>query len=340
MLFFIFPENWTSGPNLNMKRVFGHIAYLPDTICNENKLFLLGGVDPTTLEPVMETEAYDEEKEVWVIHKSVPMIENHVLQNNADSGCISTIHGVIYSVGKDIIALDWTTLEVTFVTRLKKSAESEGCVYIQMKNEDFGFFFLSGDWFSLKYRSWSVFARPDPAFNIANFGNIPSILGMANMNRTCKDRNTNCGEKILFGDRRVLQLDIEENSWEVVGSLKYPRLGYSSFLQLPQNVCEILEPSYIESVQHLLSNVAEVNDDPIAIIEEERQTMQLYISYRIRSDLIENSTFKFVVNEYSDQLQMSISFQLIILTLIRNNIQFKFLPNLIKNFCPNLNMIF
>ena len=189
----------------------------------------------------METESFNEEEGIWVIHKSLPHIENHVFHNGADSGCLSVIEGIVYSVGKEIISLEWTTLKVGVITLLEESAQAEGCVGLRLKNGDYGFFFLSGDWFSLKLKSWSKFNRPDPAFNIVKLGNKPTILGTANLNRTCEDKNTNCNGKTLYGDKRVVQFDIEKNHWEMVGSLKHARLGYSSAVEVPGYVCDMVE---------------------------------------------------------------------------------------------------
>ena len=114
-------------------------------MCKKTKLFILGGLDPSKSKPVLETETFDEEEGIWTIHKSLPEIEDHVFQNGADSGCLATMEGKIYSVGKDIISIDWRTLKVNIITKLKASAQGEGCVFLKLDNFDYGFFFLSGD---------------------------------------------------------------------------------------------------------------------------------------------------------------------------------------------------
>ena len=100
------PDSWTPESSLNLKRVFGFFAYLPDTMCKKMKLFIFGGLDPSTSKPVLETETFDEEEGIWTIHKSLPVIENHVFQNGANSGCLMSLDGVIYSVGTDIISVE------------------------------------------------------------------------------------------------------------------------------------------------------------------------------------------------------------------------------------------
>ena len=208
-------------------------------MCKKRKLFIFGGLDPSTSRPVLETETFDEEEGIWTIHKSLPEIEGHVYQNGADAGCLLTMEGKIYSVGKDIISIDWRTLKVNIITKLKASAEGEGCVFLKLENFDYGFFFLSGDWFSLKSLSWTTFSKPGPAFNIVMFENKPTILGAANMDQGCKA--TKCKGKSLIGDKKVLQLDVDQNKWNTVGTMEQARLGYSSAVEVPSYVCDILE---------------------------------------------------------------------------------------------------
>ena len=64
------------------------------------------------------------------------------------------------------------------VVRTKKSALAEGCVGLTLPNtQDSGFFFLSGDFYSLTQDKWLQFSRPEPAFNMFAIDNIPVILG-------------------------------------------------------------------------------------------------------------------------------------------------------------------
>ena len=55
---------------------------------------------------MLETETFDEEEGIWTFHKSVPVIENHVFQNGANSGCLVSLEDLIYSVGTDIISVE------------------------------------------------------------------------------------------------------------------------------------------------------------------------------------------------------------------------------------------
>lgn len=49
-------SQWSFIGNLNYPRAFGYLGYLPEPICKENKLFILGGMNSVTLEPVLTTE--------------------------------------------------------------------------------------------------------------------------------------------------------------------------------------------------------------------------------------------------------------------------------------------
>ena len=49
-------SQWTEIGRLNYPRAFGFLAYLPEPMCQENKLFILGGMNSITLEPVLTTE--------------------------------------------------------------------------------------------------------------------------------------------------------------------------------------------------------------------------------------------------------------------------------------------
>ena len=252
-IIFRFPDSWTQEPSLNIKRAFGYFAFLPDTMCKNRKLFIFGGLDPTTSKPVIETETFDEDEGIWTIHKSLPNIKGHVFQNGADSGCLKNLDGNLYSVGKDIVSVKWRTLKVHIVTKVKDTAYGEGCVFLSLENDDFGFFFLSGDWFSLKFLKWSAFDKPDPAFNIVALKNTPTVLGMAYLNEDCL--SPNCKGKTLYGDKKVYQLDVGENQWNIVGNLKYARLGYTSAVEVPRLVCDIIEHSVNVSTNELKTSL-------------------------------------------------------------------------------------
>ena len=49
-------SQWTEIGKLNYPRAFGYLAYLPEPMCQEKKLFILGGMNSVTLEPVLTTE--------------------------------------------------------------------------------------------------------------------------------------------------------------------------------------------------------------------------------------------------------------------------------------------
>ena len=66
----------------------------------------------------------------------------------------------VYSAGKDIISIDWTSLKVSIISDLKESVENDGYVGLSLENGYFRLFFPSGNFFSLKFRSWSSFERP------------------------------------------------------------------------------------------------------------------------------------------------------------------------------------
>ena len=59
------------------------------------------------------------------------------------------------------------------------------------------------------------------------------------MDQGCKA--TKCKGKSLIGDKKVLQLDVDQNKWNTIGTLKQARLGYSSAVEVPSYVCDFLE---------------------------------------------------------------------------------------------------
>ena len=66
-----------------------------------------------------------------MIHKQLPSTsDKNIFVNRADSGCISTMDGVVYSVGKEVISMDWISLSLKVLTKTKQSALAEGCVGI------------------------------------------------------------------------------------------------------------------------------------------------------------------------------------------------------------------
>ena len=54
------------------------------------------------------------------------------------------LNGVVYSVGEDFISVEWKILKLNVVGKLEMNAKGEGCVFLKLENEDFGFFFLPG----------------------------------------------------------------------------------------------------------------------------------------------------------------------------------------------------
>lgn len=171
---------------------------------------------------------YDEETTTWIVHKQIPATaDKNVFINRADSGCISSRAGTVYSVGEEIIALDWLSLTMSVVTKLRKSAVAEGCVAISLEDDNFGFFFLSGDFYSLDTHTWTRFARPEPAFNMFSLDNVPVILGIATLDPTsgCDDddddsEGAGCHPtRMLTGDNRVVQFNLQSNSWTNIAYL-------------------------------------------------------------------------------------------------------------------------
>ena len=167
---------------------------------------------------------YDEETTTWIVHKQIPATaDKNVFINRADSGCISSRAGTVYSVGEEIIALDWLSLTMSVVTKLRKSAVAEGCVAISLSLQDdnFGFFFLSGDFYSITHSSWSSFTKPEPAFNIFSLNNQPVILGFASLQSDCNGESEDCsgGSRMLYGDNRVVQHNLETDTWDQIGYL-------------------------------------------------------------------------------------------------------------------------
>ena len=70
-----------------------------------------------------------------MIHKQLPSTsDKNIFVNRADSGCISTMNGVVYSVGKEIISMDWISLSLKVLTKTKQSALAEGCVGLTLSS--------------------------------------------------------------------------------------------------------------------------------------------------------------------------------------------------------------
>ena len=135
--------------------------------------------------------------------------------------------GTVYSVGEEIIALDWVSLSLSVLARTRASALAEGCVSLTLPGNDTGFFFLSGDFYSLDTHTWTRFARPEPAFNMFSLDNVPVILGIATLDPTsgCDDddddsEGAGCHPtRMLTGDNRVVQFNLQSNSWTNIAYL-------------------------------------------------------------------------------------------------------------------------
>ena len=52
--------------------------------------------------------------------------------------------------------------------------------------------------------------------------------------------SADCKGKIPYGDKRVFKLDVEKNSSDMVGTLQDARLGYTSTIEVPQYICDLL----------------------------------------------------------------------------------------------------
>jgi len=257
---------WHQAGSLNFPRAFGFMTYLPDPICKTDKLFIIGGLDSVNLTPVLTTEVYDEENQTWMIHKQLPSTsDKNIFVNRADSGCISTMDGVVYSVGKEVISMDWISLSLKVLTKTKQSALAEGCVGITLSSGDIGFFFLSGDFYNLRSETWTTFSKPEPAFNIFSIDNVPIILGIAALDNKCTGHNNDCHRRMLAGDNRVVQFNIQSNTWTNIGHLEHARLGYSSAVEIPQFMCY---PSDVSQLDHSITNKTLVKYLPAAVVAE------------------------------------------------------------------------
>lgn len=148
-------------------------------------------------------------------------MDKNIFINRADSGCISSREGTVYSVGEEVIALDWRLLSLTVVTKLPHSAQAEGCTAISLDSDNFGFFFLSGDFYSITNSRWTEFKKPEPAFNIFSINNQPVILGFASIESNCEEEEEGClaVRRTLYGDNRVVQHNLETDTWDQIGYL-------------------------------------------------------------------------------------------------------------------------
>ena len=147
-------------------------------------------------------------------------MDKNIFINRADSGCISSRGGTVYSVGEEVIALDWTHLSLTVVTKLPHSAKAEGCTAISLDSDNFGFFFLSGDFYSITHSRWTEFKKPEPAFNIFSINNQPVILGFASIQSNCEESEGCLAvRRTLYADKRVVQHNLETDTWQQIGYL-------------------------------------------------------------------------------------------------------------------------
>ena len=87
---------------------------------------------------------------------------------------------------------------------------------------EIGFFFLSGDFYNLQSDTWTMFSKPEPAFNIFSIDNVPIILGIAALDNKCATGHrdhSDCHRRMLAGDNRVVQFNIQSNTWTKIGYL-------------------------------------------------------------------------------------------------------------------------
>ena len=117
--------------------------------------------------------------------------------------------------------MDWRLLSLTVVTKLPHSAQAEGCTAISLDSDNFGFFFLSGDFYSITHSRWTDFKKPEPAFNIFSINNQPVILGFASIQSNCEEEEEGClaVRRTLYGDNRVVQHNLETDTWDQIGYL-------------------------------------------------------------------------------------------------------------------------
>ena len=237
------------------------MAFLPDSE-NIMRLFLIGGLDPITYSHVLSVEVYDEAAGAWNFYRDLPYLENIFFPASPDTGCMGVLDGKVFTVGAEVVSLDWSTWEVETHGGLEESALNQLCIVFKADNEDNGLFFLSGDWFSLTSGSWRSFPVPFSSFNLANFDNKPTILGLAHRNGTCSEGG--CNGNTLYGDSSVLQHDLESNTWTEVGRMVQDRLAFTRALQVPGAVCTkiLLNPDF--SLKSEGEPVGGVKDEAVA----------------------------------------------------------------------------
>ena len=108
----------------------------------------------------------------------------------------------------------------------------QGCVGLSLGGEphsgaggDMGFFFLSGDFYSLSRDQWTKYSKLEPAFNLFSLGHTPLILGIASLDPShqedCEDAEEagDCAPRMFHGDNRVVQFNLHSNSWTNRGYL-------------------------------------------------------------------------------------------------------------------------
>ena len=90
--------------------------------------------------------------------------------------------GRIFTVGTTVSAFHWEAWEAEHIAEGDGRGAGAKCAFIKNEKEEFGFFFLSGDFFSLATASWSKYSTPAPSFNIASLNKKATMIGLAYQN--------------------------------------------------------------------------------------------------------------------------------------------------------------
>ena len=185
---------------------------------------------------------YDSAAGVWREHKDLPESDDILFPTSPDSGCFAVIDEKIITFGASVTVLDWATWE------LVKIAESDGrgvgskCSLIKNENEEYGFFFLSGDFFNLNTTSWSTFSVPFSSFNLVSLSHKPSLLSLAYQNGSCA-AGGGCDGNTLFGDHSVMQHNMAQDTWTELG-----RKIHTIILAAGGFLCQLRHVSFLEII--------------------------------------------------------------------------------------------
>ena len=166
---------WTKQASIVNKRAFATLAFLPAEN-GDTQLFLIGGLDPITYTHVLAVEVYDKDIGAWKEYRDLPYSDSVLFPASPDSGCMAIHDGKVFTLGDDVSAFDWQTWELTWIGGTEGRGADKKCSLIKNENGEYGFFFLSADWFSLETLSWSKYSTPSSAFNIASFNAVSDSL--------------------------------------------------------------------------------------------------------------------------------------------------------------------